>query len=92
MARAELLKLAVQKIVEETLEAEVAAAVGRDYYENGAAPGAEYQNAYRRGRLRTAQEPHLSTASPRSRIGASRSSLGCAPIWRAGRRSWSDWR
>src|SRR5690349_9027922 len=36
-ARAELLKLAVKKIVEEALEAEVADALGRDYYENGAA-------------------------------------------------------
>ena len=35
-ARAELLKLAVRKIVEEALEAEVADAVGRGYYENGA--------------------------------------------------------
>jgi hypothetical protein len=32
-ARAELLKLAVRKIVEEALEAEVAEALGRDYYE-----------------------------------------------------------
>jgi hypothetical protein len=31
-ARAELLKLAVRKIVEEALEAEVADAVGRDYF------------------------------------------------------------
>jgi hypothetical protein len=31
-ARAELIKLAVRKIVEEALEAEVAEAVGRDYY------------------------------------------------------------
>lgn len=56
-ARAELLKLAVRKIVEEALEAEVAEAVGRNYYENGAAPGAGYRNGYRRGRLRTAEEP-----------------------------------
>src|SRR5262245_35798863 len=34
-ARTELLKLAVRKIVEEALEAEVAEAVGREYYENG---------------------------------------------------------
>jgi putative transposase len=54
-ARAELLKLAVRKIVEEALEAEVAEAVGRDYYENGAAAGAGYRNGYRRGRLRTAE-------------------------------------
>jgi transposase-like protein len=56
-ARAELLKLGVRKIVEEALEAEVADAVGRDYYENGAAPGAGYRNGYRRGRLRTAEGP-----------------------------------
>ena len=56
-ARAELLKLAVRKIVEEALEAEVAEAVGREYYENGAAPGAGYRNGYRRGRLRTAEGP-----------------------------------
>lgn len=54
-ARAELLKLAVRKIVEEALEAEVAEVVGRGYYEGGAAPGAGYRNGYRRGRLRTAE-------------------------------------
>ena len=54
-ARAELLKLAVRKIVEEALEAEVADAVGRGYYENGAPPGAGYRNGYRRGRLATAE-------------------------------------
>lgn len=54
-ARAELLKLAVRKIVEEALEAEVAEVVGRGYYETGAAPGAGYRNGYRRGRLRTAE-------------------------------------
>jgi len=55
--RAELLKLAVRKIVEEALEAEGADAVGRQYYENGAAPGGGYRNGYRRGRLRTAEGP-----------------------------------
>ena len=54
-ARTELLKLAVRKIVEEALEAEVAEAVGRGYYENGASPGAGYRNGYRRSRLRTAE-------------------------------------
>ncbi len=54
-ARTELLKLAVRKIVEEALEAEVAEAVGRGYYENGAAPGAGYRNGYRRGWLPTAE-------------------------------------
>jgi putative transposase len=56
-ARTELLKLAVRKIVEEALEAEVAEAVGRSYYENGAEPGAGYRNGYRRGCLRTAEGP-----------------------------------
>jgi putative transposase len=56
-ARAELLKLAVRKIVEEALEAEVAEAVGREYYENGAIPGGGYRNGYRRGRLRSAEGP-----------------------------------
>ena len=54
-ARSELIKLAVRKIVEEALEAEVAEAVGRGYYESGAVPGAGYRNGYRRGRLRTAE-------------------------------------
>lgn len=54
-ARAELLKLAVRKIVEEALEAEVAEAIGRGYYKAGAAPGTGYRNGYRRGRLRTAE-------------------------------------
>ena len=54
-ARTELIKLAVRKIVEEALEAEVAEAVGRGYYENRAAPGAGYRNGYRRGRLPTAE-------------------------------------
>jgi transposase-like protein len=54
-ARAELLTLAVRKIVEEALEAEVAEAVGREYYENGAVPGAGYRKGSRRGRLRTAE-------------------------------------
>ena len=52
-ARAELLKLAVRKIIEEALEAEVSEALGRGYYENGAEPGRGYRNGYRRGRLRT---------------------------------------
>src|SRR2546427_353828 len=56
-ARAELLKLAVRKIVEEALEAEVSEAPGRGYYENGAELGRGYRNGYRRGRLRTAEGP-----------------------------------
>jgi len=54
-ARTDLLKLAVRKIVEEALEAEVTEAVGRGYYENGAAASAGYRNGYRRGRLPTAE-------------------------------------
>jgi transposase-like protein len=56
-ARAELLKLAVRKIIEEALEAEVSDALGRGYYENGAEPGRGYRNGYRRARLRTAEGP-----------------------------------
>jgi hypothetical protein len=56
-ARAELLKLAVRKIMEEALEAEVSEALGRGYYENGAELGRGYRNGYRRGRLRTAEGP-----------------------------------
>lgn len=37
--RSELVKLATRLIVEEALEAESRDAVGRDYYEHGAAPG-----------------------------------------------------
>ena len=73
-ARAELLKLAVRKIVKEALEAEVAEAVGRGYYDRGAAPGAGYRNGYRRGRLRTAEGaieygvgPDRGTRAPRCR-------------------------
>ena len=54
-ARAELIKLAVRKIVEEALEAEVTDALGREYYANGATPGRGYRNGYRRGRLKTAE-------------------------------------
>ena len=54
-ARTELFKLAVRKIVEEALEAEVSDALGRGYYESGAEPGRGYRNGYRRGRLRTAE-------------------------------------
>ena len=56
-ARTELIRLAVRKIVEEALEAEVDTALGRGYYESGAAPGAGYRNGYRRGRLKTAEGP-----------------------------------
>jgi transposase-like protein len=41
--------------VEEALEAEVADALGRGYYEQGGAPGRGYRNGYRTGRLKTAE-------------------------------------
>ncbi len=53
--RAELVKLATRLIVEEALEAEARDAVGREYYEHGAAPGSGYRNGYRSGRLKTAE-------------------------------------
>jgi putative transposase len=54
-ARSELLKLAVRKIVEEALEAEVSDVLGRGYYESGAEPGRGYRNGSRQSRLRTAE-------------------------------------
>ena len=53
--RAELVKLATRLIVEETLEAESRDALGREYYEHGAAPGQGYRNGVRTGRLKTAE-------------------------------------
>lgn len=53
--RSELVKLATRLIVEEALEAESRDAVGRDYYEHGAAPGQGYRNGSRGGRLKTAE-------------------------------------
>jgi putative transposase len=53
--REELVKLATRLIVEEALEAEAGDAIGRDYYEHGAAPGQGYRNGNRTGRLKTAE-------------------------------------
>ena len=53
--RAELVKLATRLIVEEALEAECRDALGRDYYERGAADGRGYRNGVRTGRLKTAE-------------------------------------
>lgn len=50
-----LVREAVRLIVEEALEGEVADALGRGYYEPGAAPGAGYRNGSRRARLKTAE-------------------------------------
>lgn len=55
--RAELVKLATRLIVEEALEAESRDALGREYYEHGAAPGQGWRNGVRTGRLRTAEGP-----------------------------------
>jgi putative transposase len=56
-ARSALLRLATRLIVEEALEAEVEEALGRGYYEHGAAAGAGYRNGYRTGHLKTAEGP-----------------------------------
>ena len=53
--REELVKLATRLIVEEALEAEARDAIGREYYEHGAAPGQGYRNGNRLGRLKTAE-------------------------------------
>jgi putative transposase len=53
--RAELVRLATRLMVEEALEAESRDAIGRDYYEHGAAPGQGYRNGSRTGRLKTAE-------------------------------------
>ncbi len=53
--RAELVKLAARLILEEALEAESRDAIGREYYEHGAAPGQGYRNGVRPGRLKTAE-------------------------------------
>ncbi|MGH8569651.1 MAG: IS256 family transposase, partial [Gammaproteobacteria bacterium] len=56
-ARSELVRLAARLIIEEGLEAEATEAVGRGYYEHGAAPGRGYRNGYRPGRLKSAEGP-----------------------------------
>jgi len=54
--RSEFLRLAVRKLVEEALEAEVADALGREYYERRGQPVADgYRNGYRKGRMKTAE-------------------------------------
>jgi Transposase, Mutator family len=90
-ARAEPLKLAVRKIIEEALEAEVGDALGRGYYENGAEPGRGYRNGYRRARLRSAEGPiEYSVPQVTDRTEPFVSRVGRA--WRAGRPSSSNWR
>jgi transposase-like protein len=53
--RSELVRLAARLIIEEGLEAEAMDALGRGYYEHGAAPGRGYRNGYRSGRLKSAE-------------------------------------
>jgi putative transposase len=53
--RSELVRLAAQLIIEEALEKEASEALGRGYYEHGAAAGRGYRNGYRTGRLKTAE-------------------------------------
>ncbi len=53
--RSELVQLATRLILEEALEAESCDAIGREYCENGAAPGQGYRNGVRTGRLKTAE-------------------------------------
>lgn len=45
--RSELVRLATRLIVEEALEGESRDAVGREYYQHGAAPGQGYRNGSR---------------------------------------------
>ena len=49
----ELVRLSVEHIVEEALEAKVEELLGRGYYERG--PGAGYRNGYRQARLKTSE-------------------------------------
>lgn len=51
----EFIRLSVRKVYEEALEAEARDAVGRDFYEHGAAEGEGYRNGYRTGKLKTAE-------------------------------------
>ena len=51
----ELVRLATRLIIEEGLEGEVRDALGREYYERGAAPGHGYRNGVRTGRVKTAE-------------------------------------
>ena len=64
-ARSELLKLGLRKIVEEVLEGEATDALGRDYYEHGAVPGAGYRNGYGRGQVDNAEGAIEYSARPR---------------------------
>lgn len=61
----ELIRLAVQGMIEEALEGAVKELLGRDYYRHGS-EGKGYRNGYRRGRLKSS-EGEVSYAVPRVR-------------------------
>ena len=69
----ELVRLSVEHIVEEALEAKVEELLGRGYYERGARRG--YRNGYRRGRLKTS-EGSIDYAVPQVRDVADAAELG----------------
>jgi hypothetical protein len=89
-ARTELFRLAVRKIVEEALEAEVSDVLGRGYYESGAEPGRGYRNGYGGAGCGRRRAPS-STACRRSRIAPSRSCRGSGRGWPDGPPSSSGW-
>ena len=74
--RSDLVRMAVQLIVEEVLEAEARDKLGRERYERAEGEASGYRNGYRRGRMKTAEGGGvLSTAIARDgravRIGGS---------------------
>jgi putative transposase len=53
--RSDLVRLAVQLIIEEVLEAEARDKLGRERYERAEGEPSGYRNGYRTGRLKTAE-------------------------------------
>ena len=53
--RSDLVRMAVQLIVEEALEAEARDKLGRERYERAEGEASGYRNGYRRGRIKTAE-------------------------------------
>jgi transposase-like protein len=53
--KSQFIQLAVRRVLEELLEAEVTDVLGRGYYRHGADDGSGYRNGYRPGRLKTAE-------------------------------------
>jgi hypothetical protein len=93
-ARAELLKLAVRKIAEEALEAEVAEALGpRVFTRTAPCPAPATVTAIGGAGCGRPRAQSI-TACRKSRIARSRSCPECARGWPAGRPSWngSPWR